>query len=79
MVTDPESRCLLEQSYNESVVALELQKRENRIAGSFNGEIVSQSGSDTSIVPNMASPELKKLIAKKRRSLLKDSKESKQE
>ena len=66
-ITNPESRCLLEQSYNASVAALELQERDNRIAASMNGEVVSESGSDSAVVSNIMSSEVKSLITKKRR------------
>ena len=69
-VSDPESKRLLEQSYNASVSALELQERENRISSAINGDIVSESESDTAVVSNISSPEVKGLVAKKRRYLL---------
>ena len=70
-ITNPESRCLLEQSYNASVAALKLQVRDNRIAASMNGEVVSESESesesDSAVVSNIVSSEVKGLITKKRR------------
>ena len=66
-MSDPESKRLLEQSFNASVSALELQERENRISSAINGDIVSESESDTA---NLSSPEVKSLVAKKRRYLL---------
>ena len=78
-ITNPESRCLLEQSYNASVAALELQERDNRIAASMNGEVVSESESDSAVVSNIMSSEVKSLITKKRRNLLQNLNGGRQE
>ena len=45
-ISHSKNKCLLEQSYNACVAALELQKRDNRAASSINGEVVSESESD---------------------------------
>lgn len=65
---DFESRQLLEQSYNASFAACELHEKANGTADSLNGEIVSDSEL-AAAVSTIASPEAKKLIAKKRKNL----------
>ena len=69
-LSDAESKCLLEQSYNACVAALELQKRDNSAAAALNGEIVSESESDVEVDSNLSSHETKCMVARKRRNLL---------
>ena len=69
-ISHSENKCLLEQSYNACVAALELQKRDNRAASAFNGEVVSESESDAVVDTNLSSHETRCMVARKRRNLL---------
>jgi hypothetical protein len=69
-VPDSDSKSLLEQSYNASLAAVEAQSRDNHVVASLNGEIVSESESDSAVPSSITSSEVKMRITKKRKNLL---------
>ena len=76
-ITSPESKILLEQSYNASLATEKEKELENRLVAQLNGEIVSESESDSAVPATMQSPEVKNLIAKKRKNVLRKFKRRK--
>ena len=76
-ITSPESKILLEQSYNASLATEKEKELENRLVAQLNGEILSESESDSAVPATMQSPEVKNLIAKKRKNVLRKFKRRK--
>ena len=69
-LSNSESKQLLEQSYKASLATEKENELDNHLVAQLNGEIVSESESDSAVPATMISSEVKKLISKKRKNLL---------